>query len=149
MELKKDIDSKQITANGNTYYLESELSIERFIAFQKLEVELAYQTGFAGVMKALDRAKVFLNKTDFVSASVEITNIQDVMRKSDKDKRIPSIDICSLFLNTKDEDRRWITDQMLEEKQKDFESEGIPVSFFLTLAQNLVIGYKEHLKTEA
>lgn len=149
MELKKDIDSKQITANGNTYYLESELSIERFIAFQKLEVELAYQTGFAGVMKALDRAKVFLNKTDFVSASVEITNIQDVMRKSDKDKRIPSIDICSLFLNTKDEDRRWITDQMLEEKQKDFEAEGIPVSFFLTLAQNLVIGYKEHLKTEA
>lgn len=147
MELKDiKVDSPSFTANGKEYFIESKLSIERFIAFQKLEVELAYGGGFTGVMKSLNKAIDFMNKTQWVDAAVELTNTRESIIKQDKTKRVPAVDICSLFLNTKDENRKIITDEMLIEKQKDFEIEGIPIDFFLHLAKNLVVGLKEHLK---
>lgn len=146
MELK-EIDPKttSFTANGKEYIVESKLSIERFIAFQKLEVEFAYNTGFGGVMRSLNKGIDLLNKQQWVEAAVELSNTRDIMKKSTESKRQPAIDLCSLFINTKDEDRRFITDQMLSDKQNDFELEGIPMDFFLHLAANLVIGYREHL----
>jgi hypothetical protein len=147
MELKEiSIEAKSFEANGKTYFLEQKLSIERFIAYQKLEVELAYQSGFAGVMRSLKKGVEHLNKMQLVDAAVELTNTMDCMRKADKDKRQPAVDLCSLFLNTKDEDRRVITDEMLMTKQQDFETAGIPIDFFLHLATNLVSGYRQHLE---
>lgn len=149
MELSNtDSSVKSFEANGKTYYVESRLSIERFIAFQKLEVELAYGGGFLGVMKSLNKSIEHLNKTEWVNAAVELTNVRESIIKQDKTKRVPAVDICSLFINTKDEDRRIITDEMLEEKQKDFEAAGIPIDFFFQLAHSLVIGLKEHLKAK-
>jgi hypothetical protein len=146
MELKDlEIKTNKFTANGKEYYVESKLSIERFIAFQKLEVEFAYQTGFGGVMKSLKKGIELLNSQKWTDAAVELHNTLDILKKSTEDKRQPAIDICSLFINQKDEDRRWVTDEMLKEKQEDFEAEGIPMDFFLHLAANLVIGYKEAL----
>lgn len=147
MELK-DLkpNEKSFIANGKTYYIEDRLSIERFIAFQKLEVEFAYGGGFLGVMKSLNKGIEHLNKMQLVDAAVELTNTRESIIRQDKDKRIPALDLCSLFINSKDEDRRVITNDMLIEKQKDFEAEGIPIDFFLRLAQNLVIGFKESLK---
>lgn len=147
MELKEiDPKVKSFTANGKEYFVESKLSIERFIAYQKLEVEFAFNGGFASIMKMLDQSFEHLNKGELASACVLVDNTRKSIRKQDKDKRIPAIDLCSLFLNTKDEDRRVITDEMLLEKQRDFEEEGIPIDFFLHLAANLVTGYKEYLK---
>lgn len=147
MELKNlDPKVKSFMANGKEYFVESRLSIERFIAYQKLEVEFAFNGGFAAIMKMLDSSFEFLNKGELANACVLVDNTRKSIRKQDKDKRIPALDLCSLFLNTKDEDRRVITDEMLMEKQRDFEEEGIPVDFFLHLAANLVTGYKEHLK---
>jgi len=34
---------------------------------------------------------------------------------------------------------------MLIKKQQDFEKEGIPIDFFFQLANNLVVGLKQHL----
>lgn len=147
MELK-EISSQvnSFTANGTEYFIESKLSIDRFIAFQKLEVELAYGGGFLGVMKSLNEAIKLLNKQDWVGAAVELTNTRESIIKQDTSKRIPAVDICCLFINTKDEDRRIITDDMMIKKQKDFEEEGIPIDFFFQLANNLVVGLKQHLK---
>lgn len=146
MELKEaNIENNSFTANGKVYFLESKLSIERFIAYQKLEIELAYPGGFAGVLRSLKKGIEHLNKMDLVNAAVELSNTMDVVRKSDKDKRVAAVDICSLFLNTKDEDRRVITDEMLLIKQEDFEKEGIPIDFFLRLASELIAGYRQHL----
>lgn len=149
MELANiDTNSKSFTANGKTYFIESQLSVKRFIAFQKLEIELAYGVGFSGVLKALNRGIEHLNKTQWVDAAVVLSNTRDSIIRNDKDQRVPAVDICSLFINTENEDRKIITDEMLAEKQKDFEAEGIPISFFLSLAKNLVVGLKEHLSPE-
>lgn len=145
MELKEPEDNKSFEANGKTYHLTDKLSIERFIAFQKLEVEFAYGVGFNGVMKSLNKSIDYLNKLELVNAAVELSNTRDSIKRNDLDKRVPAVDMCSLFLNTKDEDVRVITDEMLAEKQKDFTEAGIPISFFLDLAKNLTIGFRQHL----
>lgn len=148
MELK-EIDHKtvqSIEANGTTYYLESKISIKRFEVFQMLEVDFGYPGGFAGVYKSLNKSIELLNKQQWVDAAVELCNIRDVMKKSDDNRRQPAVDMCSLFLNTKDEDRTTITNEMLAKKQEDFEKAGIPMDFFLHLAAKLTIGYRESLK---
>lgn len=139
-------NEKSFTANGKTYFIEDKLSIERFIAFQKLEVEFAYSGGFLGVMRSLNKGIEHLNKMQLVDAAVELSNTRSSIERQDKEKRVPAVDLCSLFINEKNEDRRVITNEMLSEKQKDFEAEGIPIDFFLHLAANLVIGFKERLK---
>lgn len=151
MELKNiDNNAKSFEANGKTYIVEiGKLSIERYIIFQKLEVELPYNGGFAGVMKSHKKVKEHLNKIELYDAIVELDNIDNCLKKADKDKRVPAIDICSLFLNTKDEDRRYMSNELLAEKQEDFEKEGIPSDFFLHLASELIIGYRQYLNQKA
>lgn len=146
MELKK-IDSKEksFEANGKRYFIESSLSIERYIAFQKIEVELAYGGGFLGVYQGLNKCIDLLNDRKWVDAAVLLVNTRDSIGNLDK-KRIPALDMCGLFINEANEDRKRITDEMLLAKQADWEAEGIPADFFLTIAVNLVRGYKEVLK---
>ena len=146
MDLKTpNKEDLSFTANGHKYYIESKLSIERFIAYQKLEIELAYDVGFLGVIQNLNKAISHLNKLELVNASVVLSNtILGIQENGNK--KIPALDLCSLFINREDEDRRIITDEMMIEKQKDWEKEGIEVSFFLTCAYNFVRGYRDYLK---
>lgn len=138
-------DSKTFEANGHKYVIESSLSIERYIAFQKIEVEFAYGVGFLGVYQGINKGIEYLNGQKWVDAAVTLSNVRDSIGQLDK-KRVPALDMCGLFINRVDEDRRVITDQMLLDKQDDWEKEGIPADFFLTIAVNLVRGYKEVLK---
>jgi len=133
-------------ANGHKYIVESSLSIERYIAFQKIEVELAYGVGFLGVFNAFKKALEHLNKMQLADAIVILHNTLQSITKLDN-KKVPALDMCSLFINREDEDRRYISDEMLSDKQKDWEIEGIPADFFLSIALNLVRGYKEVLKS--
>jgi hypothetical protein len=147
MELKEmNTEEKSFMANGHKYIVESSLSIERYIAFQKIEVELAYGVGFLGVFNAFKKALEHLNKMQLADAIVILHNTLQSITKLDN-KKVPALDMCSLFINREDEDRRYISDEMLADKQKDWEIEGIPADFFLSIALNLVRGYKEVLKS--
>lgn len=146
MELKSiDNNSRSFEANGNKYVIESSLSIERYIQFQKIEVEFAYGVGFLGVYNALKKAIEHLNKLQLADAIVLLANTLTSINNNDK-KKVPALDMCGLFINRENEDRRYISDEILAEKQKDWEAEGIPADFFLSIAQNLVRNYKEVLK---
>jgi hypothetical protein len=150
MELKKlSPDTVQIPANGKIYILETDgLSIERFWAYQKYELECGFDIGYSGIYGALNSAIADLQKPMLVDAGVTLVNARDGMKKTMTDKYIPSVNLCSLFLNTKDEDRRWINDEMLAAKQKDFEEEGIASDFFLVLAKKLIRNYRQISETK-
>jgi len=146
MELKPiEATVKSFTANGTEYFVEYSLSIARYKAYLKLQNHFAFDGGFGGVMQSLKSAYELLNKQNFADSAVLLHNTLNGIETIDT-RHHAAVSMCCLFLNSKDEDRRYIDDTVIEKKVKDFETEGIPMDFFLQLAKSLTIGYLENLK---
>lgn len=145
MELKKiEPNQKSFTANGVDYYVEYSLSIARYKAYLKLQNHFAFDGGFGGVMASLKTAYELLNKQNFADSAVLLHNTLNGIETIDT-RHHAAIQMCCLFLNAKDEDRRFIDDTVIDKKIADFEAEGIPMDFFLQLAKSLTIGYLDNL----
>lgn len=146
-ELKRiDFEKGKFTANGKEYTIEGALSIERYAELQIIEKELAY--GFT-VKSLFDKIKTvwdLLNKMKFAEMAV---NLNDMMRGVAKvQEREPIIlKICALFMNTADEDRRTITQDMIKEKITDWKAEGIAMQDFFQVASSSVHGFLEIYET--
>lgn len=138
-ELKKlNPNERVFVANGNKYYISSELSVARFHEFQILEIE----------------AKINLNLKDIGVKLAEIWKMRNTNRIADADvalwKIIEGIEqvgyrehvllrICALFINRENEDLGKINEDLVSQKLDDwaeFESGG-----FFTLALNSTNGF--------
>lgn len=141
-------EGNSFVANGVKYNIEGSLSMARYIEYLKLEIEFGYNAGYAGVYKEVTKAIGHLNKTNFVDSAVTLTRILEGQGNL-QNKYIPAVNICGLFFNTDDEDRRVITDEMLDKKIKNWEKEGIEVGFFLKMASVLVRGYQKNYESSS
>lgn len=128
-----DLKKKTFTANGVTYFIESSLSFERFLMYQKLQLEVGYETGFYGVFKGLERAYASCNDGKLADASVIIHNLMKGIKTVD-DRRVPMLELVCLFINEKDEDRKIINDDMISQKISNWEAEGLDMMPFFHLA---------------
>lgn len=128
-----DLNKKKFTANGIEYFIESGLSFERFLMYQKLQLEVGYETGFYGVFKGLEKAYNSCNEGKLADVSVIVHNMMKGIKTVDE-RRVPMLDLVCLFINTKDEDRKIINDDIIQQKISNWEAEGLDMMPFFQLA---------------
>lgn len=143
MILKKlDPTKTEFEANGKIYKIETSLSIERFCEFQILEKEFAYSMDFKKMFNELLELREMMNKLKFVDSAVKLENIVKGIVKIEQ-KEPTALKICALFINTEDEDRSIITEDMISNKIRDWKIEGYEVQGFFMLALNTVNGFTD------
>lgn len=130
-----DLKAKEFKANGKTYYIEDTLTIIRWKKWLKLQHKLGWGMTFEDIQKEFRKIYDVCNKPIpepgmacilAYNAMIKVKDVQD-------ESFVPEIiQMCALFMNTKDEDRGVITEAMIREKQTDWEKEAISMnSFFL------------------
>lgn len=130
-----DPNCKEFEANGKTYYKEDTLTIVRWKMWLKLQHKLGWGMSFEEIIKQFRNIYDVCNKPSpepgmacilAYNAMMKVKNVQD-------DNYVPEIiQMCALFINTKDEDRGTINEAMIREKEADWIKEGISMnSFFL------------------
>jgi hypothetical protein len=142
-ELKRlDFNTGEFTANGTIYRIEGALTIERYAELQILEKEMGYATSFKGIYEKMQKAYDLLNKQKFADAAVCINDIMRGVAKAHE--REPTIlKICTLFINTENEDRTKLDKDVNEKKITDWKREGIDMRDFFLVASNSVNGFLE------
>lgn len=141
-ELKRlDLSKQSFVANGTTYYIESGLSIERFCEYQILEKEAAFSMSFKKIFENLKEVHRLMNEVKFVEAAVKLDNLMRGVAKLEE--REPTLlKMCALFINTEDEDRTTINNDMIVKKIEDWKKE-YDIRDFFQLALNTVDGFLE------
>lgn len=124
---------KSFKANGAEYFVESGLSFDRFLMYQMLQVECGYDVSFSSMFENMKKAFELLNKQKPAEAAVIIHNIMQGVAKVEE-RKIPVLQMCALFINTKDEDRKKIDNDMVDKKIKDWTEEGLDIRPFFQLA---------------
>ena len=126
---------KEFHANGKTYYIEDTFAIVRWKMWLKIQHKLGWGMTFEDIIKQFRAIYDVCNKPTpepgmacilAYNAMMKVANVQD-------DAYVPEIiQMCALFMNTKDEDRGTINEAMIREKEADWIKEGISMnSFFL------------------
>lgn len=141
-ELKRlDLKQQSFEANGTKYFIETGLSIERFCEYQILEKEAGFGISFKKIFENLKKVHGLMNEVKFVEAAVALDNLMRGVAKLEE--REPTLlKICALFINTTDEDRTTINNDMVVKKIEDWKAE-YDVRDFFTLALNTVDGFLE------
>ena len=140
-----DLSETSFIANGCEYFIERDISIQRSVYSEaaKIELESAVKVG----KQLEDWVKVYelANAQKFADIVVLAYN----NRRGFKDffeTHSPILKLCACFLNAKDEDRRYINDDLVNKKIADWSEEGISMQSFFALALTFlkfeVEGYK-------
>lgn len=146
-ELKQiDLTAKSFKANGKEYFIESGLSFERYRMYQMLQIECGYDVSFSGFFDKLKQGVELLNKLKLVEGSAILYNmLQGISRI--EERKVPVLNMCALFINEANENRKVITNDMVDKKIADWEAEGLDIRPFFQLAvssmANFVNAWKE------
>ena len=129
-----DIKTKSFTANGKEYFIEmGGISMERFIEYEKLQVELGYGVTFIQLYELIKESYELCNKQKFADLAVKLYNVLQSV-KTFEERRTPAFELCALFINEKNENRAIITKDMISVKLADWEAEGLDAVPFFQLA---------------
>ncbi|MFT4203490.1 MAG: hypothetical protein QM610_06200 [Chitinophagaceae bacterium] len=138
MQLKTiDPNQPSFTANGKEYFIEKGLSIQRavYAEAQQIQMEAGLRMG-----KQLDDWKQvyeLANKQKFADIVVLAYNNMRGFRNFFEEQH-PVLKYCACFVNTEDEDRRGIDDDLVDKKIKDWAEEGIAMEGFFALALTFI-----------
>lgn len=141
MKKLKELDpqARSFVANGKTYYVETRLSIARFHQYQIYEKEAGFSTSFASLVEALKQAYQDINQLKAADAAVKIHNVLAGIASVGEKEHV-LLKMCALFMNTEEEDRGDINEDMISTKIADWEKE-YEVNGFFTQALNTVNGF--------
>jgi hypothetical protein len=123
----------EFEANGTKYYVEKGLSFDRYLFYLMAQIECGYDVSFKSMFDNIKKAYELVNKMKLIEGGVILHNILHGITKIEQ-RRIPVLTMCALFINTADEDRRVITDEMVDKKIKDWTAEGLEINSFFQLA---------------
>lgn len=143
-----DHNAKSFVANGKMYFIERELSADRWIKQNELETEL----GFGMSTKELrdNMVKIYNLTNDRGGRLGDIARISydsanGIAKMLERQPHI--LKFCALFMNTADEDRKTINDDQIAIKCEDIRKEGFGIDgffvFALSLMSNLAADYKK------
>ncbi len=126
------------------YTVTSQLSVERYIALLKLEVEAGLSASYLETFEAFKEIYNLVNKPLPEPGRVAIIANNAMMGLENLDKkRIPGLYICALFINSEDEDIRYYDEAVMDKKIKDWQEEGYDVQSFLGFALSCIKGFRE------
>lgn len=127
-------ETKEFEADGITWYIEEQISYDRWIAFLKYNQELAFNMDLDSMWENLEASYNANNEQRYADSAVILRDIMQGV-KNMSDKRIPAAcKVCALFINEKDEDRRWINEDMIQKKINHWRNAGIEMGSFFQLA---------------
>lgn len=137
-----DFETGRFEANGKIYFIETRLSIGRYVEFEVLQTEMAYGTSLKEMYDWLITNRQLLNQMRFVDCAINndkmIAKCQNL-----KDKEPFILKICTLFCNTEGEDvSKWNND-IIVKKLADWKAENIDTADFFELAVALSPYYIE------
>lgn len=136
------LDGTPFEANGKTYQANPELSIDRWIKMQEFQIQLGFGIEYDEMQKNWLKVNEYANKQKFTDIAVLAYNT--VKGISSVYTREPLIlKFCALFLNTKDEDPKEISDSLISEKIEDWKKEGLGIDGFFAFSLAQVRGLKE------
>jgi hypothetical protein len=141
-----DMESGVFTANGKTYRIEGLLSMERYAEYNALEKELIYGMDSKAMFKELRALWTSLEKQQFATCSVKVFDMLKAVELV-MHREATAIKMCTLFINTDDEDRTVINTAIMTAKINDWRAEGIAAQDFFTLASSSVNGFHEFSRT--
>lgn len=135
-------DGTPFQANGKTYHVSNELSIDRWIKMQSLQIELGFGVEFEEMQKNWFKVIEFANKSKFTDIAVMAHNMVNGVSKAYS--REPMIlKFCALFFNVEGEDTGIITDEMISAKIEDWRTEGLGIDGFFVFSLGKVNGFAE------
>lgn len=141
-----DFLTKEFEANGKKYYIEEQLSQDRWNMYELLEVEIGVNLKSQEIKGKMRELWDNLNAQNFADSCVIC---RDVMIAADRayEPRIPEcVRMCALFMNTENEDRRFITEDLIKQKAADWREEGIDMQSFFSFAIATIPGFIENFK---
>jgi len=143
LETKRiDFEKKEFVANGVTYSFKAEtMSIERFIEFERLQAHVGFGKDFKNIYDKLKTAYGNMNKSKVADAAVIIHNLLNGIAEHLDKRDHPILQLCALFVNSKDEDKTVFDEGVTQEKIDNWKKEGYAIEDFFQLAFNFVEGF--------
>lgn len=136
------VTTREFEAGGKKYYVEDDLSIARYQAFQRYELELGMSLTFQQLIEQLQDCFRILNNQEWAEAAVMIYKlIEGAVPLGEK--KATALYVAALFINSAGEDRAAWSETMAKEKIDDWKNIG--VNFFLGLALSKCKGFKENI----
>lgn len=134
-------------ANGKKYTVSDSMSIDRFIMFEQIELEMGYGTSFAQIFDELNVIYGLMNRTNAkpMDAGVKLYNLIYGVRNLPK-KKPYALRAAALFINYEGEDVRTITEQNIDEKIDDWNREGYKPDPFIQYGLSSLRGFLERYK---
>jgi hypothetical protein len=124
---------KEFTAGGRTYRFEG-LSVERWIKYQKLQVELAYGISPSGLFDKMRELYALINQQRFADAAVQCYNMMEGVAKLSDERTPVALQLAALICNYDGEDVTTITEVQMEEKIKHWQEAGVDMTSFFPIA---------------
>lgn len=142
--LKKPDFANGFVAEGRVYRICSQLSVERYIAFLKLEVEAGLGVTFKATHDTFRSIFDLANKPQPEPGRIAVLANDAMLGLENLDKKkIPGLLICCLFLVTEDEDLKVYDPDVMDRKIADWEKEGYEVQSFLAFALSSIEGFSK------
>jgi hypothetical protein len=137
-------DTKEFTACGKRYLIEEKISHQRWKEFQFFSQELMMGITPSQTMQAFLEIYKITNEEGCRKGDIAVI-ARDAMKglESIDTRRDSALMLCTLFINTEDEDRRYISDDLMEQKINDWLEEGIDEKSFFALALSSIDGFTE------
>lgn len=140
-----DISVKEFIANGKRYFIEDNISLDRLIKMELIEVELGYGRSLSEIMATQVAAMNDINKQQQGEAYIKLYN--NVRSMEQMQQRMPYVlRFCALIINEENEDRKVITEEMINNKISDWRKEGLKPEPFFTITAKSSPGFLELYK---
>ena len=142
METKRlDLSKGTFEANGVKYFFSSQMSIDRFIEFERLQAHVGFGKDFKNIYEKLKTAYDHLNKNKLADAAVIIHNLVNGIAQNLEGREHPILYMCALFVNREGEDIKLYDEDVAKQKIDDWRKEGYSIEDFFQLAFNFVEGF--------
>ena len=137
-----DMTKPSFTANGKEYFITSHLTAGRYCEYQILEKEVGFSMNFDKVFQEINEITDLMNEVKFVECAVRLDNLRRGIAKL-KDKEPSVLKLCTLFMNTIDEDPSAWSNDLMTVKIEDWKTEGIDIQSFFSFALNTLNGFTD------
>jgi len=135
-----DLNQKSFKGKSNKEYLfTKDLSIRRFIEFEKLQAHVGFGLDFNDIFNKLKTVHAELDKGKLAQPVIIVHNLMNGIALNLDNRVHPAIKLCALFFNTEDEDLGDYDEEAMNRKVDDWKEYA--TQDFFHIAVNLVNGF--------
>jgi len=144
-----DLSKNEFVANGKNYYIEQDITTERYRWFEKYSIELAYGADFETVHNNIGNIINMFNDRKDVEAKHGLFNIYTSLKNRMEDRTDRALKLCSIFIMKEGDDPAIFDEKIARENINDWIKEGYAMQDFFTLAFNLIPGLLNALNSDS